>query len=413
MRTALQIEAGSGHAAGAAAGRFRWDYQPRADATPVAARPAAVPAERAGAAGNRQRRRARPAAGGRWQESVVLRSRAGAGVRSSRWTRRCRPLRSMLLSGSAAQLHDSFDISAGWLARWARLGRASSRAARRRISATPSSALPAISLRAWWCNDRLGQTVQLDFSRSERNARVEPSELQFAAARRCRRDRYAAAIAPGRANHGQAQLDATAAGTCRRRQGLAAAGRSHAAAPLEEFVGQTHLLAPGKPLYEAIASGQPHSLILWGPPGTGKTTLARLIADRSQGAVHRAVGGAGGHQGYPRCGGTGTADRRRRASHGAVPRRSASLQQGAAGRFPAACRGRYADLHRRDHRESIVRDRGRAAVARAGVRAQGAERRGAAPIAAGRAGRPRTRSRHAGTHDRGRGAGVAGACRRW
>jgi putative ATPase len=47
---------------------------------------------------------------------------------------------------------------------------------------------------------------------------------------------------------------------------------------LAEFVGQRHLLDPGKPLSASIEAGQLHSLILWGPPGTGKTTLARLIA---------------------------------------------------------------------------------------------------------------------------------------
>jgi putative ATPase len=48
---------------------------------------------------------------------------------------------------------------------------------------------------------------------------------------------------------------------------------------LDEVIGQRHLLAPGKPLDLALKTGCPHSMILWGPPGVGKTTLARLVAD--------------------------------------------------------------------------------------------------------------------------------------
>jgi putative ATPase len=48
---------------------------------------------------------------------------------------------------------------------------------------------------------------------------------------------------------------------------------------VEEMVGQRHLLGEGKPLWVALRAGKPHSMILWGPPGVGKTTLARLMAN--------------------------------------------------------------------------------------------------------------------------------------
>lgn len=46
----------------------------------------------------------------------------------------------------------------------------------------------------------------------------------------------------------------------------------------DEMIGQTHLLGEGKPLRLAFEARKPHSMILWGPPGVGKTTLARLMA---------------------------------------------------------------------------------------------------------------------------------------
>lgn len=67
-------------------------------------------------------------------------------------------------------------------------------------------------------------------------------------------------------------------------QPLAAALRPRSVA---EYIGQSHLLGPGKPLRKAAEAGQLHSMILWGPPGTGKTTLAEILASAADAQVLR------------------------------------------------------------------------------------------------------------------------------
>ncbi|WP_324162419.1 replication-associated recombination protein A [Vibrio parahaemolyticus] len=56
---------------------------------------------------------------------------------------------------------------------------------------------------------------------------------------------------------------------------------------IEQYIGQQHILGPGKPLRRALEAGHVHSMILWGPPGTGKTTLAEVAANYANAEVER------------------------------------------------------------------------------------------------------------------------------
>ena len=59
---------------------------------------------------------------------------------------------------------------------------------------------------------------------------------------------------------------------------------------LDEYVGQEHILGAGKALRTALEEGMPHSMVLWGPPGVGKTTLAKLLARPGRWRLHVRLG---------------------------------------------------------------------------------------------------------------------------
>ena len=180
---------------------------------------------------------------------------------------------------------------------------------------------------------------------------------------------------------------------------------------LDEFVGQEDLLAPGRPLRDAIERDLLQSIILWGPPGTGKTTLARLIADVTRAHFISFSAVLAGIKEIKAV--MAEAEQRAppaRPPHDPVHRRDPPLQQGAAGRLPAPRRGRRHRPDRRDHREPVVRGELGAAVAVAGVRPGAALARSdarrsssarcATPSAAWAA-RPSTWTRGAGRRSRG------------
>jgi hypothetical protein len=146
---------------------------------------------------------------------------------------------------------------------------------------------------------------------------------------------------------------------------------------LDEFVGQTHLLGEGKVLRQLIEEDRVSSMIFWGPPGVGKTTLARIIAGRTKANFINFSAVTSGIKEIREV--MNEADRRTtaRRAHAAVHRRDPPLQQSAAGRLPAVCGKGQHRAHRRDDGKPVVRGQRRAFVPLQGVRPAGAFRGGA------------------------------------
>ncbi len=125
---------------------------------------------------------------------------------------------------------------------------------------------------------------------------------------------------------------------------------------LDELVGQRHVLADGSALRLAIEGDRPPSMILYGPPGVGKTTLARIVAETHRRRLRGALGRVGARRRRarraPAC---PRPARGERGTHDPLPRRDPPLQQGPAGCPPPGRRERPADADRGDHREPVLR----------------------------------------------------------
>ena len=153
---------------------------------------------------------------------------------------------------------------------------------------------------------------------------------------------------------------------------------------LEEFVGQEHVLGPGSALRRAIEADQVPSLILWGPPGTGKTTLGAHRGRAHRRHLRPLLRRAGRGEGDPRDrrGGPRAAPPAPAADH-PLRRRDPPLHPVPAGRLPAPRRGRDRHAGGGHHREPLLRDQRGAPLPLPGGDAAGPHRRGG-----GRAARP-------------------------
>ena len=138
---------------------------------------------------------------------------------------------------------------------------------------------------------------------------------------------------------------------------------------LADIVGQDHLIGPEGPIGRMVASRQLSSMILWGPPGCGKTTIARLLAHGTDLAFEPLSAVFSGVADLRKV--FDAARKRREMGQGHPPlrRRDPPLQPCPAGRLSAGGRGRHRDPRRCHDREPVLRTDRSASVARPGVRA--------------------------------------------